>query len=592
MRQILLSLLVAVSSMTCNAALWIGGAQINDEVIARGIADSLNNRDGVTVTGSITMNAAKDTLTLDNCTIEDANNYSVPSIDRAPLCFEDVTNLTIVIKGKNRISSTSADGYNDAVKVVGLDSVLFVGEGKKDSLVLTTSSWFAVHMAGDRNGLIEFKNLYLKTSEMSQNNSFGPGLAFDNVNANIFEIERLNSITFKDCAIVSPEGATLEYDENHGWSVSQNTLIIKAAPQKGDTIRYEYAGNNLFYRIYNKEEGKYIVYGANGGAAYPAEAPTGNVIFPDSIQDFMGVKYAVLGFGSALKNCEGVTGLELNNLMDQLTSYNLSGTSITSIDTKNVKSIAYAAFYGVKVTNVHIGPALKSFYANSYMLDSAVTVTIDEANPNLKLDGSMLITKNGDTLVGMPTKIADAVYRLPKTLKLIMNDVVTKQKGTLIYPKVIPFQTNNTNPGPWSLQNCPLGDVIVPCGLLSEFITGDFGKNFSQANSVTEQLVFDLTLTQTEGGTIAYTKQLACNEIELTATPEAGYQFIKWNDDNTEATRIVAVSDDVEFSAIFESQTGLDELQSQGTSHKIIKDGQLLIIRDGKTFNPLGTEVH
>ena len=131
--------------------------------------------------------------------------------------------------------------------------------------------------------------------------------------------------------------------------------LTEKVPQKGDTIRYEYAGNNLFYKITSKVEGKYEVVGANGGGAYPdyypnpADKPKGNVIFPDSIEDFTGAKYAVVGIGNALTNCEEVTGLQVNNIIESLPSYGLGGTKITSFDTKNVKSIGYAVFSGCLV---------------------------------------------------------------------------------------------------------------------------------------------------------------------------------------------------------------------------------------------------
>ena len=101
-------------------------------------------------------------------------------------------------------------------------------------------------------------------------------------------------------------------------------------------------------------------------------------------------------------------------------------------------------------------------------------------------------------------------------------------------------------------------------------------------------------LKQTEGGTIAYTKKEECNEIELTATPDEGYEFVKWNDDNTDATRTVAVNSDIEFSATFQVKpTAISQTnqKSKIKNQKVIKDGQLLILHDGKSFNAVGQEV-
>ena len=135
--------------------------------------------------------------------------------------------------------------------------------------------------------------------------------------------------------------------------------------------------------------------------------------------------------------------------------------------------------------------------------------------------------------------------------------------------------------------------LVVPCGKGAEYSAA---TKFSGAfDSVEEDLVYDVNLKQTDGGTIAYTKQAACNEIELTATPATGYKFVKWNDDNTEAKRTVAVNSDVTFSAEFvlDSSTAIDNvnLKSEIINHKFLRDGHLFIERDGKTYNAQGVEV-
>ena len=344
---------------------------------------------------------------------------------------------------------------------------------------------------------------------------------------------------------------------NNAW----NARLVRKVPQKGDTIRYEYAGNNLFYRITSKVEGKYEVVGANGGGAYPdyypnpADKPKGNVIFPDSIEDFTGAKYAVVGIGNALTNCEEVTGLQVNNIIESLPSYGLGGTKITSFDTKNVKSIGYAVFSGLKLTSVHIGPALETFWAFSYMLDYATDITIDEANPNFKLEGTMLISKDGKTLAGMPLYIADALYRLPNSLELIKDNVVSKQKGTLIYPKVIPFETNNPSPASYNMMNCPVGVVIVPCHLREDFTTGDFGKNFSMADTVISQLVYEVKATAGPNGSVAIVDTTDCNQVTITATPNVGCNFVAWSTGSTNPTLVLNVVADTTVKAIFEKQT-------------------------------------
>ena len=51
--------------------------------------------------------------------------------------------------------------------------------------------------------------------------------------------------------------------------------------------------------------------------------------------------------------------------------------------------------------------------------------------------------------------------------------------------------------------------------------------------------------------------------VTLTATANQGYRFVRWNDDNTEATRTVTVTSDLSFTAYFESIEGIDEADGQ-----------------------------
>lgn len=44
--------------------------------------------------------------------------------------------------------------------------------------------------------------------------------------------------------------------------------------------------------------------------------------------------------------------------------------------------------------------------------------------------------------------------------------------------------------------------------------------------------------------------------MNITATPKSGYQFDKWNDGNTEATRTINVSKDESLVAQFIASTG------------------------------------
>ena len=89
--------------------------------------------------------------------------------------------------------------------------------------------------------------------------------------------------------------------------------------------------------------------------------------------------------------------------------------------------------------------------------------------------------------------------------------------------------------------------------------------------------------------------------LVFTCTPNTGYQFSHWytnsgavydnpytvivNDANTTSASMI------QLTAYFTTATGIDDVQDNVQCTKVIRDGQLLITRDGRTYNALGVEV-
>lgn len=86
--------------------------------------------------------------------------------------------------------------------------------------------------------------------------------------------------------------------------------------------------------------------------------------------------------------------------------------------------------------------------------------------------------------------------------------------------------------------------------------------------------------------------------IEILATPNAGYSFVKWNDEVIDNPRQIIVSSNATYTAIFEKNdvtTNLDNnlLSSKEKSNttKLLHNGQFLIIRDGNIYTVMGQEL-
>ena len=88
-------------------------------------------------------------------------------------------------------------------------------------------------------------------------------------------------------------------------------------------------------------------------------------------------------------------------------------------------------------------------------------------------------------------------------------------------------------------------------------------------------------------------------ELTITAVPAEGYEFVQWSDGETANPYLLTVENgkNISITAVFRegSKEGIDEVQREPSGQykgtKVIKDGQLLIERNGKTYNAQGAEI-
>ena len=80
--------------------------------------------------------------------------------------------------------------------------------------------------------------------------------------------------------------------------------------------------------------------------------------------------------------------------------------------------------------------------------------------------------------------------------------------------------------------------------------------------------------------------------IQIAAVPNEGYVFTMWNDENKDNPRNITVTADAIYVANFGPATGLENisLETEGT-RKVMVEGNIYIIKDGKMYNILGTRV-
>ena len=102
-------------------------------------------------------------------------------------------------------------------------------------------------------------------------------------------------------------------------------------------------------------------------------------------------------------------------------------------------------------------------------------------------------------------------------------------------------------------------DVYVPCGTEDDYTTSDVWSNFT--NIQTSLYILNVLSSDLNMGEAFVVQLPDCENGEaiIEATANAGYQFVSWNDGNTDNPRTITVVADVTYIASFTSLTGIEE---------------------------------
>ena len=126
-------------------------------------------------------------------------------------------------------------------------------------------------------------------------------------------------------------------------------------------------------------------------------------------------------------------------------------------------------------------------------------------------------------------------------------------------------------------------------GNILQSYSGEFRTQSTNDRTVTVE--YDAAQGQVTGAG-AY---LVGDTVTLTATPNDGYRFVRWSNEVEDNPYTFVISDNVtlsaEFEAVIHSAVENTTPSQQSDTHKLLRDGQLLILRDGKTYNTMGAEI-
>ena len=76
--------------------------------------------------------------------------------------------------------------------------------------------------------------------------------------------------------------------------------------------------------------------------------------------------------------------------------------------------------------------------------------------------------------------------------------------------------------------------------------------------------------------------------VLLTAIPTEGYKFEKWSDGNTDNPRSIVIESDITLTALFELETGLQNIFYTAKAQKVLINGKVYILKDDKVYDLRG----
>ena len=265
------------------------------------------------------------------------------------------------------------------------------------------------------------------------------------------------------------------------------------------------------------------------------------------------------------RNCSGLTAVTIGNGIISIKKDAFSGcTGLTTLNFNAINCQDFSAdsnMFGISLTTLTIGDSVQRIPANFVRYCNALTfVTIPDRVTEIGHDafrncGGLIaaILGNGVSNIGN-NAFKDCSYltylTIGRSLERIEDSafancsLLTSITSLASVPPVIVSSNVFAYP-----TDCT---VTVPCGSLGVYTEQTNRWNLLFNGRITEGLSFELSLSANDE---AYgrveTDTLSCAGRTLIATSNEGYEFTGWNDGNTENPRMVTVTSDTAFMAIF-----------------------------------------
>ena len=294
-------------------------------------------------------------------------------------------------------------------------------------------------------------------------------------------------------SVTLPENATISTNAFSGCGTRNNDTI--------DNVIYILSYDNDNIGNYTFEDVSNVTFTIGDSVYTPSSAMvyyytselSGDVTLLSSITN-NGVTYPVTSIDyEAFKSCSSLTSVTIPN---------------------SVTSIGYDAFNGCSsLTSIEIPNSITSIEKRTFKDCSSLTsVTL------------------GENVTSIDKNAFNGCSFLQNVTCLATNPPAIVDNTVFPYPNI--------------------ATLTVPCGTLEAYSTATSFWNMFFADRISER-GYNVEVSVNDEAFGSVTVESDCSTGTLTATANEGYRFVIWNDGNTENPRVVSLSSDTAFTAIF-----------------------------------------